>query len=299
MRAAARLFLIAGVGSMAAAAVVAVRRMGASALPDPAAFGLAAVALAAGLAAATGAWLLLLRGAAAPIALARGFVLGQLGKYIPGGIWLGAGQIGLAARAGVAVPRAAGALAVLGIAIAAAAGVAAALGWIFVSGTAGSALACGTGAVALVTLLHRRRLAWLGVVIGGRVAKRTGSRVKIRTPSQRAIVEAFALGFATVVAGAVAYALLLHSLAPTLPVADIVAAFTAAWLAGYLVPGLPSGIGAREAVLVALLPIGIAPVVAASLAQRVALMLVEVLFALALHVRVRVPVRPLAESSAA
>jgi hypothetical protein len=54
------------------------------------------------------------------------------------------------------------------------------------------------------------------------------------------------LGF--VVLGGLAQALLI----PEAPVIDVVVASTIAWVAGYLTPGVPAGIGVREAVLVLL-----------------------------------------------
>jgi uncharacterized membrane protein YbhN (UPF0104 family) len=50
--------------------------------------------------------------------------------------------------------------------------------------------------------------------------------------------------------------------------AIVFCAFALSWTLGFLVLPLPSGIGVREAVLIAALPVGAGPLLAASLAQR-------------------------------
>ena len=286
MRALKAAFALAGMVSFALACRAGVARLDGSMLPGAAEAGAAAVALAAGLLLAAAAWVTLLRGEAEPAALVRGFVMSQLGKYIPGGVWLGAGQVGLAVAAGASMARAVGALAVLGIAVAVAAAVAGAVLAPVVFGASAETLAAAALGATMLLLLDRRWMRALAVRAGKRLSRRTATdRLEVVVPPQPAILRAFALVSGTVICSAIAFVVLLHGIAPGIDAVPAAAAFCVAWLAGYLVPGLPSGIGAREAVLVGLLPGNAAPIVAASLAQRVVLMLVEATLLGLTHVR--------------
>jgi phosphatidylglycerophosphate synthase len=242
----------------------------------------AAALLLASLAAAAAAWVVLLPGARSRRALVRGFVAAQLGKYIPGGIWLAAGQIGLAGDAGISTSRAAGAFAACAVALTAAAGVVAGVLGILVLAGSGPAvtglLPLAALGLALPALLDRRWMAW----IARRIAGRRGVPAEVMAlPGQRAIVGACAWLTVTMLTMALAYALLLQSVGGDAGILRVMCVFTIAWLAGFLALGVPSGIGVREAVLVALLPGAAGPVLAASLAQRVVQMATEAAFVLA------------------
>lgn len=275
------LFFLAGLASMAVAGSAALGRAGADALPALPALAAAAVALTAGLSAAAAGWISLLSGTAPRSALAHGFALSQLGKYIPGGIWLGVGQVGTAVAAGVPPARAGGALAAFGlcfvVAAGTAAGASAALG---AAGVTRHGLVA-IGGLALPLLLHRRWMSAATLAVTRRLRKSAGAAI---VPSQRRILCATGCSLVSVCGSAVAFAVLLGSLDPAIEPAAAASAFTVAWLAGYLALGLPSGIGAREAVLVALLPAGASTILAASLAQRIVQMALEATLAVATRV---------------
>ncbi|NIQ57013.1 MAG: hypothetical protein GWN71_35535, partial [Gammaproteobacteria bacterium] len=203
----------------------------------------------------------------------------QVGKYIPGGVWVGAGQVGFGMGAGLSAGRATGALATYGVCLVAAAGVVVALG--AVAGTAGpptpwlSALG-----LALPLLLVRGRLAGLAAWLGKRLPARVGG---IDVPPQRAILSCFAWLVPAMACSALAFALLLRAAGTGIPAATALWGFAVAWLAGFLALGLPSGVGAREAVLVLLLDTGIGPVVTASVAHRLVQALAEALLLASVH----------------
>jgi phosphatidylglycerophosphate synthase len=273
-------FYAAGIGGLGWASW---RTAGSSAmLPPGPAVAASAVLLIASLAAAAAAWVVLLPGARSRRVLVRGFVAAQLGKYIPGGIWLAAGQVGLAGDAGISISRAVGAFAACAVAITAAAGVTAGVLAVVLMATSGPATAgvlpLAALGLALPALLHRRWMAW----IAGRLAGRRGMPAAgVAIPGQRAILASCAWLTVTMLTMALAYALLLQSLGGGDQIVRTMCVFAIAWLAGFLALGVPSGIGAREAVLVALLPGAAGPVLAASLAQRVAQMAAEAAFVLA------------------
>jgi uncharacterized membrane protein YbhN (UPF0104 family) len=80
-------------------------------------------------------------------------------------------------------------------------------------------------------------------------------------------VHAYLFGLGNLISYGAAYAVLLTDVADVNPfIAG--SALCAAWVAGYLVVPLPSGLGVREAVLVAALPGAAASLVAASVAHR-------------------------------
>lgn len=239
----------------------------------------AAALLLASLAAAAAAWIVLLPDASSRRALVAGFVAAQIGKYIPGGIWLAAGQVGFACDAGISIARAVGAMVTGGVAIAVAGAVA--------SGLLGLLLipAYGPGATGLLglaiagliapLLLNRRWMAWVATRLA-RWRRMPDGGVVI--PPQRAILASFAWLVVTLLAMALTYALLLQSLGGGEAILRTMCIFSIAWLAGFLALGVPSGIGAREAVLVALLPDAIGLVLAASVAHRVVQMGTEAAF---------------------
>jgi uncharacterized membrane protein YbhN (UPF0104 family) len=87
-------------------------------------------------------------------------------------------------------------------------------------------------------------------------------------PSQRSILIYYGWALASIAATASAYTVLLRSLTTDVNPAIVFCAFALSWTLGFLVLPLPAGIGVREAVLIAALPVGAGPLLAASLAQR-------------------------------
>ena len=206
-------------------------------------------------------------------ALAGSLYASQLTKYLPaGGVVQAAGQVSMSVTAGATSGAAAVAAAV----------------WAFTSVVGGCVLSAGlvfatslpTWARALSllgllapVLLHRRVLS---------AAMHLAHRVVGGCPTRQPPDAATGAGRARVVvgnavAGSVAYAVLLYALDDDISFATTVCAFALSWVVGFLVFPLPSGIGVREAVLVAIVPnAGPAALLGASLAQRLLVLASEV-----------------------
>ncbi len=218
-------------------------------------------------------WLVIVRAGGAPAPWRRGmawFFVGQLGKYVPGGIWPIVGQAELAHRDHT--PRAIAywstALSMVATLVGATA-VAAAAGLVAPSGTRAvplllaSGLIAGTAALAAEPL--RRRLHHL--------ADRVSTR-ELRLPPVgwfAGIVARYLpvwLLFAGMTVGA---ALALGATVDAQLAATLVYAACLSWIAGFVIVGLPGGLGVREAVLVSLLtgPLGAGLAVSVALLSRV------------------------------
>jgi glycosyltransferase 2 family protein len=218
----------------------------------PVAGGLLAVLV--GLAASMLAWRALLAdlGSALPVAVAaRIFFVGQLGKYIPGSLWPVLAQMEMGKEAGV--PRQCSATAITlpmliylgtglllgGAALPFASTEAARYRWVVAL------------APALLLVLHPRLL--------NPVVRRLTALARRPAPerelSGRGVLAAFGWSVVSWAAFGVQVQLLVLALGAPLgrsfPLA--VGGFALAWSAGFLVVVAPAGIGAREAVLVALL----------------------------------------------
>jgi glycosyltransferase 2 family protein len=196
--------------------------------------------------------------------LASGFYASQLTKYLPaGGLVQAASQVALSGSA-TGVGSAALRLPVFSLAVAAAGGTLGA-GLMFVGSVPvwGRVLA-GLGLL-LPIMLDRRVLAALL-----RTARRFVGRLpdSDALPPQAAILRCYAFGLANMAAYAASFAVLLGDVADVEPLTAALA-MCAAWVVGYLVVPLPSGLGVREAILIAALPgVPTASLLAASLAQR-------------------------------
>lgn len=173
------------------------------------------------------------------------FLQSQLGKYVPGSVWHFAGRVGLARARGVPVRQS---LASLGVEVAASALAAALVGTLVLPHSLGAAVAVGLAgmifAAAALPFTRRfiRRLANHMPIDGFTAAVRTVPRATIL------YVPVWALF-------GLALWLTARALFPV-PVGDLAyftGAFALGWLAGMAVVVAPSGIGVREAVLVALL----------------------------------------------
>jgi uncharacterized membrane protein YbhN (UPF0104 family) len=228
---------------------------------------LAALAATVGVAVSGSVWRRLLAGLGAPLALrpaARVFFVGQLGKYLPGGVWPVLAQVelgrDLAVPARVSAAAAAlflwvhlvtgGAVAGVGLALAGA-----------VPPWVGAAAAVGVVLLLAPALLARAPLP--------------------QRPPGGAVVAAVARAAVMWTAYALHLAVLVGLLGGPGDVARAAGAFAAAWCAGFLVLFAPAGAGAREAVLVALLlpvlPAGAA--LTAALASRLLLTVADALLA--------------------
>lgn len=202
--------------------------------------------------------------------ITAGFLVAQLGKYIPGGVWQIAGQVGFARKEGVSLGRASAAFPVHALSHVAAGGLLA-LGYVAL----GSGPRRWVGLLGLLTLplLHR---AWM--LAAARVVARVSGR-EFRddiVPPQRAVLEATGWSLATLLATGTAFALVAPGI--DAPARAVVPAWGAAWTVGFLMLVFPAGLGIREAALVAALgPFGsTAGVVSASVIHRIVTMAAEV-----------------------
>lgn len=197
-------------------------------------------------------WISLVRRSGSPVSVVRGlswYFVGQLGKYVPGGIWPVVGRAELAVRAGVGRRAAYTTTATsmfctyLVAGVTAAALAPAALGASPPLAVAAGAAVLGAVALALHPLVTGRLLA-----LAGRVARRP---VLLSTPSWQATLVTLARHLpawgAIIAATWAASRALSVSLDPLL----VAAATPLAWLIGFVIIGLPGGLGVRESVFVA------------------------------------------------
>lgn len=209
-------------------------------------------------------------------AAARVWILSNLGKYLPGSLWIVAGMAVLAKREGVR-PGAAVTSAMImqalalvsGLAIGASApGALAALPPWAPGVAAGLAGACILGLAFLAT---PRAIALLqGLLPAG-------------APTLEPVRPwALLLGLAGNLAAWAGYGLLMHALVrgmtgADLPIVTAAGAFAVAYLAGLLAVVVPSGLGVRETIFIALLQpsLGLGTAVALAVASRLVTTLVE------------------------
>lgn len=214
-------------------------------------------------------WAALFEGRTDRRRVARSYYLSQLGKYLPGGIWQPAGQVGLSVGESVTARRAA-LLFGLFLAELMAAG-------LLVAGL-GLAL-LGTGLPVIVRVLGGVAGA-AGLAFRRPVVEALSRLVPARwrldadgLPSHRAFRHGLAWSTAAMLAqGAVFGVLLAGTTSGGRDPWSFGPAFVAAWLAGFVAVPVPTGVGIREGVLVALLGhhVAVAPILVASLAQRLA-----------------------------
>ena len=222
-----------------------------------------------GLAGASRGWVCLFEGRGSDRALAQAFYTSQLGKYVPGAIWQAVGQVGLSRSADVSLARATTAFPVHALTQVAAGGtLGATLAIVGVHLSTGVRLIAVLGLI-LVLPLRRVWMLW--------VLEKVTRLLKRGSPSQAAILRSYAWGIWTLLWSGSAFALLAHALNAASPAVAAVPAFAAAWTVGFLAVPFPSGIGVREAVLIATVasPTGAGPVIVASVVHRLVTMLGE------------------------
>lgn len=225
-------------------------------------------------------WIALLRGRGATVTMTSGlswFFVGQLGKYVPGGIWPVVGQAELAVRGGVRrsaayISTATSMVATLtgAAAFASIAGVIASPKQRWIAALIGAVLATAIIAVASDALRARAE----GLI--ERLAKRsvslpTGGFLVVQTLRHLPVWVCFAsMNMAVVVA--------LDGWQPSQLLGELAFATALSWMAGFVVVGLPGGIGVREAVLVSIMtgPLGAGVAVSVAITSRVVSVLVDV-----------------------
>lgn len=224
--------------------------------PPSFAIAIAYVATAVGMWAASSAWTHIL---GAP---GRGhradFLTAQLAKYIPGGVWQPAGQVGLSATREVPAKKTISALGAHALAqITSGALLFPFLLFDSVASALIRALAVAIAIAAalgiwLINTQARRRI---------RLPVFAGVQSQISAASRPRVVFLLVVNMAL---QGVSFALIAGPSGGL----SVIGAYSAAWIAGFLAVPVPAGLGIRELVLMTLLPIGAAQIVAASLVQR-------------------------------
>jgi glycosyltransferase 2 family protein len=168
----------------------------------------------------------------------------QLARYVPGNVMHLAGRQVLAARLGWPQGAAAAATVVELVLLPIVAGGLVLVGAVFID----DVRRIEVGLMPLVAL----GTAALGLLVGWKLADRwsRASTIKTSLSGMGTAASRVALGYLAflVLAGCAQWILLQEE-----PLGRVVVASTVAWVAGYLAPGVPAGLGVREAVLVLLL----------------------------------------------
>lgn len=207
----------------------------------------------------------------------RRYFVGQLGKYVPGGIWPVVGRAEMARRGGVPGATAYGST-VLSLALTY-------LAAVLLAGLALLSGAGATGGVAWQPVLLLLPLGLLAlhprvVKVGLRVLRRlTRRELAVPIPRWRATVFLLLAHLPAWLAISAATWLVAYALTGQAPeVRNLVFATTLSWVVGFIAVPVPGGIGVREAVFVAaatsLPSVGIAAAV--SVVARVVFILVDV-----------------------
>ncbi len=261
-------------------------------IPSVWAIGISAVLLVAGLVALARSWTVLFEEREMSPALAGGFYISQMGRYIPGAIWQGVAQVGSATRAGASLKRASATFLVHGAAQAAAGATLAAS--LSVVGSGLPVIVRVASLLGIVFALVLRR-PWIvaAIKLAGRVVRKDLDVDLV--PSQRRIVSSWVWVMVTLLANTVAFVLLLGSIQTVDAPLRLGASFLAAWTVGFLALPFPSGIAVREGVLLLLLRgtgISTTSVIAASVALRLIAMCTEFLMIVASQIVRRVRMSP-------
>lgn len=187
------------------------------------------------------------------------YFAGEIGKYLPGGVWPVVGRGELAHRAGVSRSDAYASVALSLVTLYLAAAASGAV--LLLAGDRGSAgpvpLIVVAAAVVGVVALHPRLLG-VGVGLAARVARRPLAVEAPRWRSSLSLVATYLPAWALV---AVATWCVARSFHPAAGLVEVGGAAVVSWLAGFVVVGVPGGVGVREATFVALaggLPAGAA-----------------------------------------
>lgn len=177
------------------------------------------------------------------------YFLGQLGKYVPGGIWPVVGRGELATRGGASRSRSYGAV-LLSM------GATYLAGMLLVAALLPFELTVvgATGGVAWLLLLGPVGVLFLRPAVLDRfldAARRaTGRRIEIDAPAWGASMRLVALHLPSWLAVGMATWCVAIALQGSTPIMNVVVAAILAWVAGFLVLPAPGGLGVREAVFI-------------------------------------------------
>lgn len=205
------------------------------------------------------------------------YFVGQLGKYVPGGIWPVVGRAEMAVRGGI--PRA-DAYRATGLSLVttyAAAIVAAGIGGLLTPGRTLVGLLvcalCGTGWVV-----------WARPGVSATAAK-VGSRLgrpNLELPPRSRLVWLVALHVPSWVLMSLSTSVTARAFDAHIGAGEMLFVTSLSWFVGFVVPGVPGGIGVRESVFTALAgpTVGSGVAVSLALASRVVFVVVDILGAL-------------------
>lgn len=249
-------------------------RAGERVVPSVPAISVALIALTVALRATASGWSALVKGEASAPELRRCVYASQLGKYVPGGVVQAVGQVAIAGRIGIPLRTAFPAYIVYAGHVAFGA---LAVGAVLVSQSAsvGVQWAVIGGLCVLAVVAASRPLLEVGVRIGQRFVPRLRRMGPL--PDQGALLRCFALQMVFAVLQGLAFAVLVRSLDPDVPVLAAIGANAIAFGLGLLAVPVPSGLLVREGLLIAILhPVaGAATVVTAAIVQRLAAIAAE------------------------
>jgi uncharacterized membrane protein YbhN (UPF0104 family) len=247
-------------------------------LPSPAHLGTAAALLLLAIVFASLGWIALFGHARGNWGLARAYLASQLVKYVPGGIWQSVGQVGLATDAGIPISKAFFAYSVHMLIQVVAGGSVGATIVLFGPRLPLPLRLAALGGLLPLILLHRGWMSRLLAALGRWTRRELATDL---IPAQQGILRSYAWSLATFVANGSAFTLLLSSADGSLALGTGIGTFAIAWTLGFLAVPFPSGVGVREAALIALLGslLSVPAIIAASIAHRLVSILAELALA--------------------
>lgn len=205
------------------------------------------------------------------------YYVGQLGKYVPGGIWPIVGRAELAVRGGVSRPDAYKATAYSLVTTYSAATVAVAAGS-FLSGMypiVGAAVVAGLATTWFVLGSPR-----IETAMASAVARLTGRSISL--PDRGQFLRLTAVHVPSWMFMSLSTSITAHAFGARIGAAEMLFVTSLSWLAGFVVVGVPGGIGVRESVFTALAGgiVGTPVAVSLALVSRVVFIAVDLLGAL-------------------
>lgn len=186
----------------------------------------------------------------------RWYFPGQLGKYVPGGVWPIVGRSELAVRDGVARTAAYASVGLsLGLTY-----LAAVLWAVAIAAPALTELTADSRAIAVMALLPLGVAVLHPAVLGRLVAlaeRVLGRAIEVAVPSWGVTLQLLLWHVPAWVFVGLATWFTARAFDPSPPLLGVLFATAVAWVAGFVVLGVPGGIGVREAVFVSLLSLAL------------------------------------------
>jgi hypothetical protein len=253
-------------------------------LPGPWSLGAAIALLVGALVCAGISWVVLFAPERGRAELFTVFFQAQPGKYIPGGVWQAAMQIGLSRGPELGLGTASIAFIVHSLTQLVAGLSLGSLIAIFETDlTTSLRVVAGSGLLSL--LLLRREWMTSLITVVRRIPRAQFMLDDI--PVQRSILISTAWSVVVLICSGAAFAIIAgHFGIETSPI-SLVLTFSISWAIGFLAVAFPAGIGIREGIMILVLGAGAAAVIAASLVHRILTMFVELVLLAAVEARAR------------